>query len=118
MTRVSFVPTSAIATGMASRYRYWSGRSGRRYLFTCVDADWLKDCHEAIALECEGDRIVWIGEAEAFPPGKAIAGEGGRGLIFVHLLASDSVERRNVIDDLADLLDHGGDGGNVLRFAA
>ena len=121
VTRLSFVPTSAIAAGIASRYRYWSGRSGRRYLFTLVDADWLKDCHDAIALECDGDRISWIGEAEGFASRPVVnaavnaIGETGRGLIFVHLLASDSVERQKVIDDLADLWQ---DGGNVLRFAA
>ena len=108
----SFVPLSAVEAGLPPRFVYWSGRSGRRYLFTCIDRDWLEDCRDALVLEAQGDHILQAGEATEFRP----SARGGcePATLFVHLLARSAEERRAIVEDLLAPEDR----DNVLRFAA
>jgi hypothetical protein len=89
----------ALAAGLPARYVYWSGQSGRRYLFTCIGAGALADFDCGVAIAVSGGETVWIGdvtELAAMPAGS----RARRAEIYVHLLASTLAERRAVIADM------------------
>ena len=95
----SFIARAALAAGVPPRFRYWSGHSGHRYLFTSTTPDLLADFDEAIAIAVDGDRIVWIGDAsslERFVSASLIR----RAQVYVHLLAATPEERRALVTDL------------------
>ncbi len=95
----------ALAAGVPARYVYWSGSSGRRYLFTCTGADALRDFESGVAIAVSGGRIAWVGDVTALARMPASAPER-RAEIYVHFLASTLAERRAVIADMrpADVL--------------
>jgi hypothetical protein len=94
----SFVARAALAAGVPPRFRYWSGHSGRRFLFTATTPDLLADFDEAVAIAVDGDRIVWIGEASALRLASASLIRGAQ--VYVHLLAATPEERRALVTDL------------------
>lgn len=99
MFATSVSPRTAAAAGLASRYLYWCGESGRRYLFTATDHAGLADFADGVAIAVVGGRIVWAGEAEELArlPNAGLA----RRSVFVHLLANSDEERQAIIDDLS-----------------
>lgn len=105
------VSRAALAAGVPVRYLYWIGRSGRRYLFTCTDWPSLSDFGDGVAIAVSAGEIVWSGEiaAVACLPRSA---EARSAALYVHLLASNSEERRAVIEDLRPAC------GAHLRLAA
>ena len=105
------VSRAALAAGVPVRYLYWSGRSQRRYLFTCTEPRSLSDFSEGVAIAVSGGTIVWSGEIAGFaslPP----SAEARRAAVYVHLLAATPEERRRVIEDLRPTA------GAHLRLAA
>ena len=97
MGAVSEISKAAAEAGLGGRFRYWTGRSGIRHLFTSIDACSLGDFPDAVALIAEGERVIWSGEAESAPP--ASPGQS----VFVHLLARSAKTRRLVADDLCPI---------------
>jgi len=95
----SFVARAALAAGVPPRFRYWSGHSGRRFLFTSTTPDLLTEFDEAVAIAVDGDRIVWIGDASALGR-PASASLIRRTQVYVHLLAATPEERRALVTDL------------------
>jgi len=93
MKQRSSLPQIAREAGLGGRYRYWTGRSGRRYLFTRVEDG--TNFEGALALLAEGEAIRWLGRADTVPPLRP----PGQAL-FVHLLAGDEAERDRIAQDL------------------
>jgi hypothetical protein len=93
------VSRAAVAAGVPARYVYWSGRSGRRYLFTRTGNDALPDFEEGVAIVASGNRTLWVGDATALAlmPRDAAA---RRGTVYLHLLAATPEARRGVVEDL------------------
>ncbi len=92
------VPAAAAAAGLGARFRYWSGGSGRRYLFTAIDSGALSDFVGAIVVVTLRDGTAAgttrVGVCEA---GMAIADDE---IAFVHLLSTTAAGRDVVLDDL------------------
>lgn len=112
MSTVSCLSRAALAAGVPARYLYWTGRSGRRYLFTCMSLAIAAELESGVAIAVSGERIVWVGdvtELEHLPPDASAR----RAAIYVHLLASTLAERRGVIWDLRPLQTHA-----AVRLAA
>lgn len=99
MTPSPIVPRAALAAGIPARYLYWSGQSGRRYLFTCTSAAALADFDSGVAIAVSGERIVWAGDVTELARMPAGA-PARRAAIYVHLLAATLAERRAVVSDL------------------
>jgi hypothetical protein len=97
MSAPSFVPRIAEDAGIGERYRYWTGRSGRRYLFTRTERASLPEFENALAIAVDSGRIVWAGDAAAFAvlPAPPLRCE-----LFVHLLASSPDDRAGALADL------------------
>jgi hypothetical protein len=106
-------PDSARAIGLADRFRYWSGASGRRYLFSSVAADTLDDLAEAVLLivvEPDGEaahgepRLVWIGDIDrdGVRHGRSLGPiPTERTRCWAHFLARDEEARAAILADLA-----------------
>lgn len=88
-----------MAAGIPARYTYWTGRSGRRYLFTSMSGRAASGLESGVAIAVGGERIVWIGEVEelALLSGDSPAHHAD---IYVHLLAQEPAARRAVLWDL------------------
>ena len=111
MKTLSFAPQIAVAAGLPSRYRYWSGRSGQRYLFTGTDFASLLDFEDAVAIAVRDAAIVWAGEARAGTL-LSVAARIANASFYMHLLAVTEADRRTIVDDLRP------DAGSPLRAAA
>jgi len=103
MTLVSFPSRIAAQAGLGDRFRYWSGASGRRYLFTRIDALQGEAGEEdaypgAVALVEAQGRVLSVGPfAEV---AAACARLGAEAKLFVHLLARRAEDRLAVIADI------------------
>jgi hypothetical protein len=93
------VPRAVLAAGLPARVVYWSGLSGRRYLFTAGGRDGIGDFAEGVAIAVAEGRIVWAGDLAACEP--AIDATGlSRASWYVHLLAGTPEARREIVEDL------------------
>jgi hypothetical protein len=99
MSSSPIVSRAAVAAGIPARYLYWTGRSGRRYLFTHMENAAAAELESGVAIAVSADQIVWVGEVAelALLPSDAPA---RRAAIYVHLLAATLADRRGVIWDL------------------
>ena len=90
--------------GLESKFRYWRGASGRRYLFSAISARDLIDLDNVVVLipRADHDRAGWVGEFRAAAASAQFTALPDRPA-FVHLLARSENERRAVIEDLAPL---------------
>lgn len=103
-------PAVSRLVGLAQRFHYWCGISGRRYLFTSVTAQELADFREAIVVIAGPD-----GAGGMVGHTVTILGDGSDGdrravaralrrdprlVAFVHLLAPTEAERRAALADL------------------
>jgi hypothetical protein len=88
-----------LRAGLPARYLYWPGRSGRRYLFTCMGAEAASDFEAGVAIAVSGGEIVWVGEVSALAR-MPVQSLPRRAEIYVHLLAETLAERRAVAEDL------------------
>ena len=99
-------PRAAEALGLVETYSYLHGASGKRYLFTAVPEEGLRDYPGAVAVKTADNtrsrRIFWVGEVDAqgFLHGATVGRKPRRTQTFVHLLARDPESRRSVIRDL------------------
>lgn len=98
MAASSFIPQSAREAGLPARYRYWTGHSGRRYLFTRTDLGSLEDFRGAVLLAVRFGEVSWAGESAA--EARRQAANRGTG-VYVHLLAASAAARREIVADLA-----------------
>ncbi|KZL20141.1 hypothetical protein PsAD2_01628 [Pseudovibrio axinellae] len=88
--------------GSGSQFKYWSGTSGHRYLFTRISPEETADYAENLVLIKDGksEAVIWLGymgmpnEKNPMPVIKS-SHEA-----YVHLLAADSVERDHAHNDL------------------
>lgn len=108
-TQLRDAPLAAEALGLGDRYRYFHGRSGRRYLFSAVSVDALEDYRNAVLVleprtAPQGDAATaWIGEIDRYGArrGKPLSPSRLKRMrAYVHLLASVARDRRDVLDDL------------------
>lgn len=80
------------------RFRLWTGRSGRRHVFSRLEGaiapDDLDGAVVLMAAPGDGGRIVWIGAAAARMPAR-IGVE-----VFAHWLAETPADRAAIIADL------------------
>ena len=104
------IPATIKSTALGDKFHYMTGASGRRYLFSTVAVNELRDFDNAVVVlagpcECGTRQSVWVG-----------ALENGSGIdrlrrafrnwlkraerAHIHLLAGTSEERRRIIDDL------------------
>lgn len=98
MKTSSSVPYVAVAAGMSSRYRYWTGVSGARYLFTQVAAKSIDDFDDGVFLLVRFGTIHAVGDRAAM---SAALADGCRGaVLYVHLLATSEALHSHIIDDL------------------
>ena len=108
-----------IPVDLIDRYRYVSGASGARYLFTAIDRDEVQSYPPAVILQVadvgNGKRLSWIGtsedQAQMFQ-GYAISPRGHvarntqgpisstESPLYVHLLAATDEDRTAVIADI------------------
>ena len=103
------VPRIAERCGLGERYHYWQGFSGRRYLFTAIEAEQLGDFRNVVIIIARRDSSGLSG-LEIVAPGdpgepdiERIACRLNRypGLqAFVHLLARDHGDRRMMMSDI------------------
>ena len=94
----SSVPHVAIAAGLPGRYRYWTGRSGSRYLFTQVAAKSLDDFDDGVFLLVRFGTIQMVGGRDALSAALADSHQGA--VVYVHLLATSAASHSHIIDDL------------------
>lgn len=105
------VPRFAERCGIDERFRYWSGASGRRYLFTAIEGEELASFSSGVVLLVREDAF---GAAEAVEAvslaegGTVLAAELASRLAaddgltaYVHLLADRPAAQRALIFDLA-----------------
>jgi hypothetical protein len=99
MSSMPSISRVALAAGIPARYLYWTGHSGRRYLFTCMSGAAAAELESGVAIAVSGERIVWTGQVGelAMLPSDAPA---RRAAIYVHLLATTLAERRGIVWDL------------------
>ena len=119
----SSVPHIVLEAGLPARFRYWSGRSGLRYLFTLTDLAALDDFNDAVVIVVRYGRIIWAGQV----PERDMSAADLRDLaaredaqIYIHLLARSTEQRAAIIDDLKDVIqisqvDHCGT-ARILEF--
>lgn len=76
------------------RFRYWYGRSGRRYLFSEVDRTAMADLDDAVILVAgrDGERPLHVGST--------VSADLPAGRLYVHLLAKSAADRAEVVADL------------------
>lgn len=99
----STIPNSVLDAGLPARFRYWSGRSGGRYLFTHTDLAGLDHFDEAVVILVRFGRIIWAG----MPPDSEEKAAEMLGLarregteIYIHLLARTQDQREGIVEDL------------------
>ena len=107
-TAMNDIPTSVRKTDFGERFQYWTGASGRRYLFSAVRVEDLADFADAVVVIAaragsKSLRDLWIGETDGNGDlhGRARRRRAKGALAFVHLLSPHRHERRAIIDDLA-----------------
>jgi len=99
----SSVPNIVLKAGLPARFRYWSGRSGERYLFTRTDLAELDHFDEAVVIAVRYGRIIGAGDP---PAGNSAMAELRTLLqrdgteVYIHLLARTADQRDRIIDDL------------------
>ena len=105
----SGAPRLATQCELGDRFRYWRGVSGRRYLFTAMDASEIRDIRGAVVMLAVRDGVDGFRSVDVVAPGDPgeadAAGVAARLAAdpllfgFVHFLADRAVQRRSIIDD-------------------
>jgi len=105
-------PDFARKAGVGDRFYYWRGHSGRRYLFTVVSPDSLRDFRSAVVLFAEagpGERLAAHAVAtldargRQSGDGQPIADPPPGTVTLIHFLAASENERRWLVDDLTSI---------------
>jgi hypothetical protein len=105
----SGAPKPAAQCGLGHRFRYWRGVSGRRYLFTVMDASEIGDIQGAVVVLAVRDGIDRFRGVDVVAPGdsgEADPAEISARLVtdprlfgFVHFLADRAEQRLSIIGD-------------------
>ncbi len=113
------VPRLADLAGLGDRFHFWCGASGRRYLFSAVEARALVDFSDALVVLARrdgagalvGDTLTLIGTNDSTERGalQARLAADPKLEAFVHLLAPTLHARQAALDDLL---------GQATRMAA
>ena len=109
-------PTALADPDLAKRYTYWTGRSGRRYLFTVIKPGDLVDYSGCVVMltrmRSGTEELLWIGRKE---PGQTIAAAvlAAADTAYVHLLTRKEDDRRIAVWDL-----QGNDSSKAAKDAA
>lgn len=98
MNRSPSVPHVAIAAGMPGRYRYWTGVSGTRYLFTQVAAKSLDDFDDGVFLLMRFGTVQAVGDRNDMSAALADSCHGA--VLYVHLLATSAASHSFIVKDL------------------
>ncbi len=103
MRPTTSVPHSVLEAGLPARFRYWSGQSGARYLFTQTDLSAIAHFDDAIVIVGRFGRVIWAGHTPDYNCASSdlamLAGRDGSDL-YVHLLARSADDRLQIIEDL------------------
>lgn len=112
------VPDVLSGVAQGGRYRYFTGKSGKRYIFTRMSAVDLEDCRQAVVILLPRRKTdkspacsagpVWIGEIDGYGKrhGPRLAkSKLAASDVFVHLLAENAGNRRAILLDLESLVD-------------
>lgn len=98
MIALPLLSRAAQDAGVPPRYRYWVGRSTRRYLFSEIDAASAPDFDDSVVIATVSGRIVWVGcGSELAGPWPSIPRDAQ---VSVHLLANTAEECRGILNDL------------------
>ncbi len=94
--------------GLGDRFHYFRGRSGRRYLFSKVDAGEVPDFPDAVVITAEpaaGGRLsvraAGLTSSDPLLPAARRPPGGSATVFLVHLLATTAAQRLALIRDLA-----------------
>lgn len=102
-------PQFAERCGVGSRFRYWVGTSGRRYLFTTIDAEELSGFTSGVVLlvrhgesgEAHAvEAITLFGRKDAARLARRLDEESSL-VAYVHFLAESRNARQSILEDLA-----------------
>jgi hypothetical protein len=113
--RSAGAPISFDTAGIEPRFRFWRGRSGRRYLFTEVEFRELPNFRDVVLLTASetfsGDFVARsVGLWPLHPDqGRLVSWNSGN-RYFVHFLATSIHSRRIVVADLLTSAAAGADG--------
>ncbi len=102
------VPRIALEAGLPARFQYWSGGSGKRYLFTSTDIEAVRYFENAVVIVTRYGRIVWAGHCFECNCGDTPLYELSQrdgAKVFVHLLARNEVQRLEIIRDLNETIE-------------
>ena len=96
----SFLPQAARETGFVGRYRYWEGRSGRRFLFTRIDRPAAGEYEGAVLLATLDGEVIWAGDTAELATADVLSVLPADTVWYLHLLASTRTRRREIVADL------------------
>ncbi|PLX38572.1 MAG: hypothetical protein C0606_10320 [Hyphomicrobiales bacterium] len=102
--RKGAIPLAVDKAGLGTRFKYWHGASGRRYLFTAVAMNELDNFSNAVVLFANRRwRALWVGATDetGHLTGRPAETSSRDRLVFVHLLSRHERERDEVLADLA-----------------
>lgn len=88
--------------GAGSQFKYWSGASGHRYLFTRISPEEVADYAENLVLitDKKSEAVLWLGHQGMSNDKTPMPALKPSQDAYVHLLAEDSAERDRAHNDL------------------
>lgn len=88
--------------GVGSQFKYWSGASGQRYLFSRISPEEAKDYAENLVLitDTRSEAVIWLGFVGMQTEKNPMPAVDPSYEAYVHLLAEDSEERDLAHNDL------------------
>lgn len=106
------IPTSAQAAGLAARFRYWQGNSGRRYLFSVVNPKRVRDFEGGIVMltreKNDFREVIWLGVLIGKRPTKKSGGISFTEALsladeaYIHLLSKGRMDQTSILSDLVE----------------
>ncbi|MDQ0325725.1 hypothetical protein J2R99_001574 [Rhodopseudomonas julia] len=101
MTVKSSLPHVVREQGVSDRYLYWSGASGRRYLFSRLDLEHVLSLKDAVVLCVKDGALWWVGSDEALDPADILRFAADGAIFYAHFLAGTGRSRQLVSEDLS-----------------
>ena len=88
--------------GVGGQFKYWSGTSGQRYLFSQISSEEVKNYEENLILitDTRNDTVIWLGCVGAQSEKNPMPIIKPCHEAYVHLLAEGSEERERAQNDL------------------
>ncbi|MCF1505431.1 hypothetical protein L0F51_16890 [Afifella sp. H1R] len=101
MTVKSSLPHVVREQGVSDRYLYWSGASGRRYLFSRLDLEHVLSVKDAVVLCVKDGDLRWVGSDNALDPADVLRFAADGVIFYAHFLAGSGRSRQLVSEDLS-----------------